>query len=158
MTRRAALVAMLTALTMTGFDAGAQAQGPLAFPTAELAIESADGTVHRFTVEVARTPEQQRQGLMHRRELAADRGMLFVHETSRVATMWMKNTYIPLDMLFIKRDGRIVHIAERTTPHSLQAISAGQPVRGVLELRGGSADRLDIAVGDRVRHPAFETE
>lgn len=125
------------------------------FPTDTLRIQTADGASHRFTVEMATTAERRAQGLMYRRELPADAGMLFVYPRLRAAQMWMKNTYIPLDMLFIAPDGRIVKIAERTVPHSLQTISSGQPVKGVLELRGGSADRLGLAPGDTVHHSAF---
>ncbi len=105
---------------------------------------------HRFDVWVADTPARQAQGLMFVRELAADRGMLFVHEKPRMASMWMKNTYIELDMLFIAPDGRIVRIVERTTPHSLESIHSGVPVRAVLELKGGEAEKRGLRVGDRV--------
>jgi uncharacterized membrane protein (UPF0127 family) len=135
----------------------ADAQGPIRFPTGELAIVTDGGEVHEFTVELARTREQHRRGLMYRREMAADHGMLFIYGRTQPVAMWMKNTFIPLDMLFIKPDGRIVRIAERTVPKSTQAIPSGEPVRAVLELRGGTADRLGIEVGDRVRHPVFET-
>lgn len=137
---------------------GAAQQDAVAFETDELAIVTAGGATHRFTVELARTPQQQAHGLMFRENLAPDRGMLFLHERAHIASMWMKNTYIPLDMLFIAGDGRIVKIAERTVPRSRQGISSGQPVKAVLELRGGTADRLGLAPGDRVRYPAFDGE
>jgi hypothetical protein len=127
------------------------------FETDDLAIRTQDGALHRFTVELAVTPEQRSQGLMYRRELAADRGMLFLYPRPGYRAMWMKNTYIPLDMLFIKSDGRVAHIAERTEPHSLQSISAGERVSAVLELRGGTADRLGISEGAVVLHRAFGT-
>jgi len=120
----------------------------------ELAIESASGT-HRFIVELPRTREQMARGLMHRRQLAADAGMLFLYPADRAITMWMKNTLIPLDMLFIAGDGRIVNIVERTVPLSLQMIQSAGPARGVLEVNGGTARRLGIEPGDRVRYPAF---
>lgn len=121
-----------------------------------LTVETASGETHAFTVELARTPAQLAQGLMYRRTLPRDAGMLFLYGRDSVVTMWMKNTLIPLDMLFITRDGRIVHIAERAVPGSLRTISAGRPVAAVLELNGGTAARLGIREGDQVVHPAFE--
>ncbi|MEX1147865.1 MAG: DUF192 domain-containing protein [Sphingomonadales bacterium] len=110
---------------------------------------------HVFQVEMAVTPEQRRQGLMFREYLDADRGMLFNHDRDEVATMWMKNTLIPLDMLFIRHTGEIATIAENTEPHSLKVISSRVPVRAVLEVPGGTAARLGISPGDRVDHPLF---
>lgn len=129
----------------------AQAQGLLAnFDKGDLAIVTANRR-HEFSVELALTPQQHQQGLMFRREMARDAGMLFdFGPRLRRASMWMKNTYIPLDMLFIKADGEIESIAERTTPHSLEPINSRGPVRYVLELNGGTAARLGIAPGDRV--------
>ena len=92
---------------------------------------------------------------MYRRDLAGDAGMLFIYERDKPISMWMKNTLIPLDMLFLARDGRIVRIAARAVPMSLQTISSGEEVAAVLELNGGTADRLGIAAGDRVIHPAL---
>ena len=120
-----------------------------------LTIETGTG-VHTIQVEVARTPEERSIGLMHRTELAPDRGMLFDYGTTRPATMWMKNTLISLDMFFAESTGRIVTIAERTTPLSEKRIRSGQPVRFVLEMIAGSARRLGIAPGDRLRHPLIE--
>jgi uncharacterized membrane protein (UPF0127 family) len=120
------------------------------FESASLAIVT-DAGRYEFKVEVALTPEQRGQGLMFRRDMARDAGMLFDFGASPDrASMWMKNTYIPLDMLFIRSDGRIESIAERTVPHSLEAISSRGPVRYVLELNGGTAARLGIGPGDRV--------
>jgi len=131
-------------------------QGTETFVKSPLAIETADGKVD-FTVEVAVTPSQRAQGLMYRRKLAGDAGMLFDYGRTQPAAMWMKNTYIPLDMLFIAGDGRVVRIAERTVPQSLAVVGSGEPVRAVLELKGGSAARLGIKPGDRVRHEIFGT-
>ncbi len=145
-------VALGTILTVAGFaSAGRAESGPLEL----LTIETGTG-VHAIQVEVARTPEERSIGLMHRTELAPDRGMLFDYGTTRPATMWMKNTLIPLDMFFAESDGRIVTIAERTTPLSEKRIRSGQPVRFVLEMIGGSAQRLGIAPGDRLRHGLIE--
>lgn len=126
------------------------------FPRAELSIVRANGAArHAFRVWVADTSERQMQGLMFVRDLPADEGMLFVHERPRVANMWMKNTFVPLDMLFVDARGRIVTIIENTTPHSLDTLSSGRPVLGVLELRGGEVARRGIRTGDRVVHAAF---
>ena len=116
-----------------------------------LTIETGAGA-HAIEVEVARTAEERRVGLMHRTGLAPDRGMLFDFGAVRPVTMWMKNTLIPLDMFFAESDGRIVTIAERTTPLSEKHIPSGRPVRFVLEMAGGSAARLGIGPGDRLRH------
>jgi len=135
----------------------AQASGGFAvFETAELSIETADGARHDFQVEVAKTGDQRAQGLMFRRQLAADAGMLFLFGGSQERAMWMKNTLIPLDMLFIDDRGKIVRIEQRTVPHSLRAIMSGQPVSAVLELNAGTTSRLVIKPGDRVLHPAFD--
>ncbi len=91
------------------------AQSPAGLEQIPLTVESGPGT-HRFVVEVARTPEQQARGLMHRQTLAADRGMLFPYDPPRPASFWMKNTLIPLDIIFIRQDGSIANIAENTVP------------------------------------------
>ncbi len=120
-----------------------------------LLIETGAG-VHAIEVEVARTPAQRTIGLMHRPALAPDRGMLFDFGAAREVTMWMKNTLIPLDMFFADGTGRVVTIAENTTPLSEKRMPSGQPVRFVLEMIGGSARRLGIATGDRLRHPLID--
>ncbi len=120
-----------------------------------LAIETADGRRHRLEVELALTGPQHAQGLMYRRRLAEDAGMLFLYSRAGMLTMWMKNTAIPLDMMFIAPDGRIVDIAERTVPYSLETISARFAASAVLEVNGGTVARLGIQPGDRVRHRAF---
>ncbi len=115
-----------------------------------LAVETAAGARHEFRVEVAATEPERNQGLMFRQELAPDHGMLFVFaRTTRIA-MWMKNTPLPLDMLFIADDGLIVDIHERAVPFSLDTIAAKRRARYVLEVNGGTVDRLGLAVGDRV--------
>jgi uncharacterized membrane protein (UPF0127 family) len=111
--------------------------------------------VHVFDVEMAVTPEQRSTGLMHRKELARGRGMLFDFEGDGPIVMWMKNTYVSLDMIFIRSDGTIARIAENTTPLSEQTIPSGAPVKAVLEVVAGTAKRLGIAPGDRVAHRLF---
>ncbi len=120
--------------------------------TVEIATK---GGVQIFTVEMAVTMEERAQGLMYRKELADGRGMLFDFSPEQNVAMWMKNTYIPLDMIFIKADGRILRIAENTEPLSTQIISSGGPVRAVLELIGGAARKYGIAPGDQVSHALF---
>jgi uncharacterized membrane protein (UPF0127 family) len=119
-----------------------------------LEIVSKSG-VHVFSVELAVTDEERARGLMFRRELADGRGMLFDFKTDGPVSMWMKDTYIPLDMIFIRADGRIARIAENTEPLSTRIVSSGGVVRAVLEVAGGTAKKLGIAPGDRVAHPMF---
>ncbi|PTD17095.1 DUF192 domain-containing protein [Sphingomonas fennica] len=114
-----------------------------------LTIATSSGA-RSFLVEMARTPAEQERGLMFRTELAADRGMLFPYDPPQPASFWMKNTLIPLDMIFIRRDGTIARIAENTIPESLQPVPSGEPVGAVLEIAGGGAAALGIAVGDKV--------
>jgi uncharacterized membrane protein (UPF0127 family) len=110
--------------------------------------------VHAFTVEVARTPDQQARGLMFRETLGPDEGMIFPFQPPRPASFWMRNTLIPLDMLFVRADGTIARIAANTVPMSDESVtSGGEPVAAVLELRGGRAAELGISEGDRVSWP-----
>jgi uncharacterized protein len=150
--RRAVLLLLISVLTYQApFSLADELQQ---FPTSELMIVSATGR-HRFKVEVAQTQAQMTQGLMFRRSLAPDAGMLFDYREPIPATMWMRNTLIPLDMLFVDAQGRIVNIHQRAVPQSLDVISAAAPVRAVIELNGGTAARLGIAPGDQIVHPIF---
>ncbi len=124
------------------------------FPRGELTIELADGGELAFRIYLATTPQQQRQGLMQVRELAQDSGMLFLYYPARQVSMWMRNTLIPLDMLFIREDGTIANIIEAAPLTLDQRLSDGK-VTGVLELNAGTAERLGIAPGDRVVHSHF---
>lgn len=130
----------------------------VALKAAEFApLEISTGTgVHVFMVEIAVTDEERARGLMYRKTLPEGQGMLFDFKRDQVITMWMKNTYVSLDMIFISADGRITRIAENTTPLSERVISSGGPVRGVLEVAAGTAKKLGISPGDRVGHPAFK--
>ena len=121
-----------------------------------LEIASKTG-VHAFQVEMAITPEEKEHGLMFRRELPEGQGMLFDFQFDQNVAFWMKNTYIPLDMLFIRADGRILRIAENTEPLSERNIPSGGPVRAVLEVIGGTAKKLGIAPGDRVGGSIFNS-
>lgn len=125
------------------------------FETGPLTIVTLRGRFP-FTVELAVTAAQRRQGLQHRRFLAADHGMLFDFGHDEPVTMWMINTPIPLDMIFIDAAGRVTHVAENTTPYSLDLIPSGGPVRAVLEVAGGTAARLGIRKGSRIQHPMFK--
>ncbi len=129
-------------------------EGRVAVNELELEIV-AGGERHLFRIEMAITPDERSRGLMNRRELAPDAGMLFDYGKPRFVSFWMKDTLIPLDMMFIKDDGRIARIAKRTIPLSLAAVPSGEPVRAVLEVNGGTADRLGIGPGDTVIHPIF---
>jgi uncharacterized protein len=113
------------------------------------------GGVRVFEVEMAVTPEEQEQGLMYRRELADGKGMLFDMGEERPAVFWMKNTYVSLDMIFIRADGSIASIAANTKPLSEARIYSGAPVRGVLEVVAGTAKRYGIVPGDKVGHRLF---
>jgi len=111
---------------------------------------------HLFQVEVMRTPDQRARGLMHRQFMPADRGMLFDFKQVEPVAMWMQNTYISLDMLFIRADGTVARIAERAEPLSTRTIPSGEPVLSVLEINGGMAEKLGIKPGDKVEHPLFK--
>ena len=115
-----------------------------------LTITTATGDTHRFTVEVARTPEQQARGLMQRQSLAPDKGMLFPYQPPQAVAFWMKNTLIPLDIIFIAPGGQILRIEANTVPHSLDPVGSGDAVEAVLELAGGRSAELGIAAGDKV--------
>ena len=108
------------------------------------------GKVHRFTVEVAATPEQQTMGLMNRSSMAADRGMIFPFPEPRPASFWMKNTLIPLDIIFVRTDGTIANIAANAVPLSEEPMSSEGIVGSVLELNGGQSAELGIGPGDKV--------
>jgi uncharacterized membrane protein (UPF0127 family) len=111
--------------------------------------------VHSFSVEVVDNDADRAQGLMHRRSLPEGTGMLFDFHREQDVSFWMQNTYIPLDMIFIRADGRIHRIAENTVPLSLEQVPSRGPVRGVLEVIAGTSRKLGIAPGDRVAHPIF---
>ena len=143
----ALLAASLPACKSEPEVAAAKAESGLALVPLEI---RSSGKVHRFTVEVAKTEEEQAQGLMYRQSLAPDRGMLFPFSPPRPASFWMKNTFIPLDMIFVRADGTIARIADNTVPQSLDPVQVGEPVAAVLEIAGGRAAELGISDSDRV--------
>ncbi|MCH8614793.1 DUF192 domain-containing protein [Sphingomonas sp. SM33] len=124
-------------------------QSPSGLQQVPLTIQSATGT-HKFTVEVASSQEEQAQGLMNRQSLAPDRGMIFPYDPPQQVAFWMKNTLIPLDMVFIGADGKIGRIAANTTPMSLDPVPSVDPVSAVLEIAGGRAAELGLKEGDKV--------
>lgn len=151
-----AMLALAGGLAASSSPAAAQASAGQAVSALEsLSIVSGDKR-HAFQVEVMRTPEQRARGLMHRRYLPADRGMLFDFERVEPVAMWMENTFIPLDMLFIRADGTIARIAENTEPLSRRTIPSGEPVLSVLEINGGVSRTLGIKPGDRIEHTLFK--
>jgi uncharacterized protein len=139
--------ALLALCAFTGVAAQAASIQPL-----EIATKSG---VKVFSVEMATTEEEKTTGLMYRKELADGKGMLFDFSPEQQVSMWMKNTYISLDMIFIRADGRILRIAENTEPMSTKIIPSGGLAKGVLEVIAGTAQKYGIAPGDRVAHPLF---
>lgn len=134
------------------FPLPVQAQDMAAFSSATVRIQGRDGAVHTFRAEVATTQKQQRQGLMFRKSLDADAAMLFVFDPPRRIAMWMKNTYISLDMLFVAADGRIVFIAKNTVPLSETLIAPPIKTAFVLEIPAGTVQRLAIMLGDVLKY------
>ena len=126
---------------------------PAGKQTLEIASKSG---VHVFSVEIADNDAERAKGLMYRKELPEGQGMLFDFHREQEVSFWMQNTYIPLDMVFIRADGRILRIAENTEPLSTKLIPSGGPVRAVLEVIGGTTRKLGIAPGDRVASPIFK--
>lgn len=141
-------VAILFALVIP--VAGARAQAG----TEKLSIVTVSGP-HPFTVEVMRTEPDREKGLMFRRSMPADRGMLFDFKKVEPVMMWMKNTYIPLDMVFIGPDGQVVSTAENAEPQSERIIPSGGPVLGVLEVNAGTVAKLAVKAGDKVENAMF---
>lgn len=131
-------------------------QAQPAFETQSVGIILAGKKIVEVNAEIADTTEKQMMGLMFRQTMPENHGMLFLYKQSRLINMWMRNTYISLDMLFIRKNGVISHIARYTEPLSDANISSQGAVTAILELNAGSADRLGIKVGDKIRHPFFK--
>lgn len=150
-----ALPALLAAVVLlVGAPGHARDAG---FAVDTLAVETAGG-LHAFDVEVARTRAQMAQGLMHRTVVPPGEGMLFLYRPPQRVRMWMKDTFVSLDMLFVAADGRIAAIAERTVPLSLESVGPDVDVAAVIEVVAGTVEDLGIMVGDLVLHPHFGTE
>ena len=147
---RLSMLAVIAALALVGPYKPAPAAE---FQPLEIVTKSG---VRMFSVEIAKTDEERATGLMYRKELADGRGMLFDFTPEQQVSMWMKNTFVSLDMIFIGGDGRVLRIAENTEPQSLRIISSGGPARAVLEVVAGTAKKYGIAPGDQVVHPLFK--
>jgi uncharacterized protein len=141
-----------TAFALIGLLLVAGPVRPAGLQTLEIASKTG---VHAFSVEIVDNDADRAKGLMFRKELPEGRGMLFDFQREQEISMWMQNTFIPLDMIFIRRDGRILRIAENTEPQSTRIISSGGLALAVLEVIGGTAKRLGIQAGDQVAHPMF---
>ena len=139
-------------LVVTGFAIASAPLRAASFQPLEIVTKNG---VQVFSVEMATTEEEKQTGLMYRKELADGKGMLFDFNPEQEVSMWMKNTYVSLDMIFIRADGRILRIAENTEPLSTRIISSGGPARAVLEVVAGTAQKYGIRPGDRVGHPLF---
>ena len=146
--------AVLVGAGLMALFSPARAQQLATFSKSKLVIETAKGKFP-FDIELALTPPQMEQGLMFRRSLAADAGMLFDYGDPQPIAMWMKNTLIPLDMIFIGKDGKVVDFRERAVPMSLDTIEPRVPARAVLEVNAGTVSRLGLKVGDTVHHAFF---
>jgi uncharacterized membrane protein (UPF0127 family) len=144
--------AVLAFVVFLAASAGAPAQGG---ELDSLEIATSTGR-HAFQVEIANNDATREHGLMDRRYMAADHGMLFEFDREASVSFWMKNTYIPLDMIFIAPSGAVTHIAANAEPLSERVIPSGGPCIAVLELNGGMAASIGLKVGDKVRHPFFK--
>lgn len=144
-------------LLLAGFIGMAMAVAPTPpkFPSAPLTITTKAGTVHSFTVEVAVNDAQREYGLMFRTEMAADHGMIFDFQQPQTVRMWMENTVLPLDMLFLDAGGTVTHIVENAVPYSQTIINSNGPVTYVIELNGGMVKKLALNVGDKVSSPSI---
>jgi len=147
--------ALLAATFLGGASCAPAADEPQSVkPFEALTIVTQTGR-HPFQVEVVRKPEELARGLMFRRSLPQDQGMLFDFGENRHISMWMRNTYIPLDMIFIAPNGRVVNVAENTEPLSETPVPSEGPALAVLEVNAGTAQRLQLRAGDRIEHPMF---
>jgi uncharacterized protein len=143
------LLSLFVCVGLLGTSAAALKKQPLTFITAA-------GQQHKITIELADSDSTRATGLMYRRSIGPDEGMLFVYDDEREITMWMKNTYISLDMFFVRKSGVISHIETNTEPFSERILPSEGPALAVIEMAAGSAARLGIKTGDKVKHPAFK--
>jgi uncharacterized membrane protein (UPF0127 family) len=154
---RAALacVALTMAAACTADEPRFQVPPQLAgLPMSEISVETRSGT-HCFQVWVAADFASRERGLMFVREMPADHGMLFLLDRVQYTSFWMKDTYLSLDLIFIRRDGEVENVVPDAPPHSLRPIESTAPVIAVLELNAGTAARIGLSAGDRIVHPAF---
>jgi uncharacterized membrane protein (UPF0127 family) len=153
-TRQSSRRMFLSMLGIVACFTPAYGQSLVTFEKTNLSIQTAKG-FNKFLVELAVSSQQQSQGLMYRRSMAPNAGMLFDYKVPQFIQMWMKNTLIPLDMIFIGQYGKVINITERAIPFSEAIIASDGKVRAVLELNGGTASRIGIKPGDRVLHQIF---
>ena len=155
---KSALLALFLIFCAEVGGVGGAAAGGAAphFVSESLSIANRTGAVHPFTVEVAANDAQREYGLMFRTEMAADHGMLFEFETVQHVQMWMENTVLPLDMLFLDASGKVRHIVENAVPYSKTIIDSGGPVKYVIELNGGIVKKLGLATGDKASSPTID--
>ncbi|MCK1396015.1 DUF192 domain-containing protein [Bradyrhizobium sp. 1] len=139
-------------LVIAGLTVASAPVGAADFQPLEIVTKNG---VQVFSVEIATTEQEKQTGLMYRKELADGKGMLFDFNPEQEVSMWMKNTYVSLDMIFIRADGRILRVAENTEPLSTKIVSSRGPARAVLEVVAGTAQKYGIRAGDRVGHPLF---
>lgn len=147
---------LIVALQVGMACAASAAQAAPHFASEMLSVTSTSGKVHPFTVELATNDAQREYGLMFRTEMAADHGMLFDFETVQHVQMWMENTVLPLDMLFLDKSGMVTRIVENAVPYSKTIIDSGAPVKYVIELNGGIVRKLGLATGDKVHSPTID--
>lgn len=154
---QASLAPLLWLLAFTAVaDVAADAKKlDAAFPRSELHIATSDAKLHRFDIWVADTDDRRSRGLMFVEHMAPGAGMLFIYANPQHISMWMKNTKIPLDMLFVSPDGKVAKVVANTEPMSLKTIESNKDVNAVIELNGGTAAKLHITAGAQVIHPAF---
>lgn len=154
LSRVLAVLCGMVLLVSTALQTPAQAQPQPTLPLSDLVIQAAKGP-QRFKVELADTDASRSRGMMFRTSMAPDAGMLFDFKQEQMASFWMRNTLLPLDMLFIRADGTILNIHQRAIPHDESGINSTGPVRAVLEVNGGTVSRLGIKAGDKVQHAIF---
>jgi uncharacterized membrane protein (UPF0127 family) len=153
------LILRLALLPLLGAVAACQPSQGVPLERSAAGLEQVNLTInshgkrHKFIVEIARSPEEQALGLMNRQSLAPNRGMIFPYDPPEPVAFWMKNTLIPLDMVFIRPDGTIGSIAANTVPLSLEPVPSGEPVGAVLEIAGGRSAELGLSAGDQVSWP-----
>ncbi len=161
--KRAVSIAVVLGTMLAGFlstqvlskeDSASAYSGKL--PVEQVTVELQGGGVHGFALEVVSKPVDVQMGLMFREKMGNDQGMLFEMGEPQQTSFWMKNTLIPLDMLFVSEDGTIINIHQNAEPHSLTPIPSNGEVTGVIELNGGRAKALNIRIGDRILHPYFK--
>lgn len=148
--------AFLTRVLIAGYSLVASAGGSLALPVSALSVETPHGIAH-FRVEIAADAASRDKGLMFRKHLAKNAGMLFDFHQDLFVAFWMKNTPLPLDMIFIRRDGTISSVEPNAVPYSTNEIKSTEPIRAVLEINGGRAGVLGVVPGEKVHNPMFNT-